>query len=272
VDRLIRHRYFDFITRGNRQMPNFGDLIGAFMQNATAPSVQNRMGSALENLQQDMGGAGGAGGLLGSVMDAVKGGLSSAAQNPAAAGGIGAVLGSLIGGGGDSVKGAMGGGAIAVLAGVAMKALMNGGQASGANAFSGGAMPLGVKAPETHEEEQALEANAGLVVKAMINAAKSDGEIGPKEMERILGKLKESGMDEGTQHWVMMEMSKPLDLNAFVGEIPNTETAAEVYAASLLAIEVDTDAERQYLQQLAQASGLNQAVVQYIHQAMGAPV
>jgi uncharacterized membrane protein YebE (DUF533 family) len=150
-----------------------------------------------------------------------------------------------------------------------MKALMSGGQAEGANAFSGGDMPVGLKVPETPEEEQALEQTAGLVVKAMINAAKSDGEIGPKEMERIVGKLKESGMDGGTQHWVMMEMSKPLDLDAFVAEIPGPEAAAEVYAASLLAIEVDTDAERHYLQQLAQATGLNPTVVRYINQTMG---
>lgn len=252
-------------------MPNFGDLIGAFMGNASAPTAQNRMGSALENLQQQgLGGLGaGGGGMLDGILGAVKGGLGSAAQNPAAAGGIGALLGSLVGGGGDSVKGALGGGALAMLGGVAMKALMSGGQAEGTNAFSGGAMPLGMKAPETEDEAQALEQTAGLVVKAMINAAKSDGEIGPKEMQRIVGKLKESGTDDGTQQWVMMEMAKPLDLDAFVAEIPNTETAAEVYAASLLAIEVDTDAEREYLQQLAQATGLNPMVVQYINQTMG---
>lgn len=251
-------------------MPNFGDLIGAFLGNSTAPSGQNRIGNALENLQQQ--GSGGAGGMLDGILGAVKGGLASAAENPAAAGGIGAVLGSLVGGGGDSVKGAIGGGALAMLGGVAMKALMSGGQAEGTNAFSGGDMPLGLKEPETRDEAQTLEQTAELAVKAMINAAKSDGEIGPEEMERIVGKLKESGMDGGTQHWVMMEMSKPLDLDAFVAEIPNTEVGAEVYAASLLAIEVDTDAERDYLQQLAAATGLNPAVVQYIHQTMGVAV
>ena len=48
--------------------------------------------------------------------------------------------------------------------------------------------------------------------------------------------------------------------------------AAQVYAASLLAIEVDTDAERNYLQQLAQRIGLQPASVQHIHQAMGLAV
>jgi len=251
-------------------MPNFGDLIGAFLQNGTSPSGRSRLGSALDNLQQQgLGESAGADGLLDGILGAVKGGLSTAAENPAAAGGIGAVLGSLIGGGGDSVKGALGGGALAMLAGVAVKALTTGGQAEGTGAFTGGAVPVGLKVPETQEEEQAAEQTAALVVKGMINAAKSDGEIGPKEMERIVGKLKESGMDEGTQQWVMMEMSNPLDLDTFAAEIPSLEVAAEVYAASLLAIEVDTDAERQYLQQLAQATGLNSAVVQYINRTMG---
>jgi uncharacterized membrane protein YebE (DUF533 family) len=40
----------------------------------------------------------------------------------------------------------------------------------------------------------------------------------------------------------------------------------------LLAIEVDTDAERDYLQQLARRTGLQPAAVQQIHQAMGVPL
>jgi uncharacterized membrane protein YebE (DUF533 family) len=248
-------------------MPNFGDLVGAFLQSGTASSTQARMGEALEHLQREGLGAGG--GLLDGILGAVKGGLSSAAESPVAAGGIGAVLGSLVGGGGDSVKGALGGGALAMLAGVAMKALMSGGQAQGANAFSGDTAPLGLATAETPDQRQALEKKAALVIKAMINAAKSDGEVDPEETARIVGKLKEAGMDDGAQQWVMTELSKPLDLDSFVAEVPTPEDAAQVYAASLLAIEVDTDAERQYLERLAQATGLNRAVVHYIHQTMG---
>ena len=86
----------------------------------------------------------------------------------------------------------------------------------------------------------------------MINAAKADGQIDPQEMERIVGKLRESGIDQADQQWVMSEMQRPLDLGSFAAEIPNQEVAAQVYAASLLAIELDTDAERNYLQQLAE--------------------
>jgi uncharacterized membrane protein YebE (DUF533 family) len=256
-------------------MANFGDLIGAFMQNAMAPSGQGRMGNVLDGLQQGGSGgmASGAGGdLLGGIPEAVQGGLSNAAQHPAQAGGIGAVLGSLLGGGGGSVRGAIGGGALAMLASVAMKALMGAGQegqAGGAPQWSGGSMRLGLKAPETPAEHQALASTAQLVLKGMINAAKADGRIDPQEVQRIVGKIKESGIDQSGQQWVMSEMQRPLDLDAFAAEIPNQEVAAQIYAASLLAIELDTDAERSYLQQLAQRTGLHQAVVAYIHQTMG---
>lgn len=272
-------------------MANFGDLVGAFMQSAMAPSGNNRIGNVLEGLQKSgfgaQGGQGapqagqagmaqGSGGLLGSVFDMVKGGLSSAAQNPAQAGGLGAMLGSLFGGGSSSVKGAVGGGVMAMLASVAMQAMQNSGRqqapAGGGLPWSGGSMPLGLKAAETPDEEQTVENTAQLVLKGMINAAKSDGEIGPKERERIIGKLQESGADEDARQWVINEMRQPLNFDAFVAEIPNLEVAIQVYAASLLAIEVDTDAERNYLAQLADKTGIPAEVAQQVNQTLGVTV
>jgi uncharacterized membrane protein YebE (DUF533 family) len=261
-------------------MANFSDLIGAFLQNAAAPSGQNRMGNVLETLQKaGPGGAGvpgaAAGGLLGGVLDAMQKGLAGAARNPAQAGGMGAILGGLLGGGGGSVKGALGGGALAMLASVAMKALMGAGQApqgGGGFAWSGGSMPLGLKAPETPAEEAAHANTAELILKGMINAAKADGQIDQQEGQRIMAKLQQAGIDQHGQQWILNEMYRPLDLDAFVAEIRSPEVAAQVYAASLLAIEVDTDAERNYLEQLAQRTGLQPAAVQHIHQAMGLAV
>lgn len=278
-------------------MANFGDLVGAFMQSTMAPSGGNRVGSALEQLQRSafggMGGGGatgsGPGGLLGGILDAVQGGLSNAAQSPGQAGGLGALVGSLLGGG----KGAMQGGMLAVLASVAMKALSGAGQdaeghtagqAGGFGRFpgalgaalpgnngpwSGGDAPIGMRAPQNPAEQEALESTAQLVLKGMINAAKSDGQISPDEMQRIVGKLQESGADQGMQQWVLQQMEQPLNVQAFASEIPNQEVAAQVYAASLLAVEVDTDAERQYLQQFAQLTGLHPLVVGQIHQTLG---
>jgi len=228
-------------------MASFGNLIGSFMQNAMSQSGSSRFGNALGQ---------------------VGGGLRSAANNPLQAGGIGAVTGALLGG----RSGAISGGALGVLASVAMQAMQGAGQqAPAADAAPSGQLPLGMRVPETPDEVEAVETQAQLVLKGMINAAKADGQISPSEMQRIVSKLEEAGADAEMQQWVMSQMAEPLDMAGFIAEIPSPEVAAEVYAASLLAIEVDTDAERDYLQQLAQGTRLHPLVVNQIHQTLGVP-
>ncbi len=261
-------------------MANFGKLLGAFMQSNMGQSGQARMGNALQDLQANLGqtanGQGGAGGMFGSILDMAKGSLSNAADNPLQAGGLGAVLGSVLGGGGDSVKGAMTGGALAMLAGVAFKALNNAGQGQDGAVrqapFSTDDLPLGLKAPETPAEQQAMETKAQLILKGMINIAKSDGQVSVNEIQRIAGKAQTSGMGSDDQDWLMAELRVPLNLDAFVAEIPNQEVAAEVYAASLLAVEIDTQEERDYLRAFAEKTGLHPLVVEHIHQSMGVAV
>jgi len=55
-------------------------------------------------------------------------------------------------------------------------------------------VPLGLLEPQSAAERQQLERNSEIVLKAMINAAKADGQIDQGEMQRIVGKLQESGM------------------------------------------------------------------------------
>ena len=263
-------------------MAGFGDLLGALMQGGMgstgARRVENAfgesgLGQAGGVLGQMLGGAGGGsgsgGGMLGDLLGAAGGMLGSAGQaakeNPLAAGGLGALAGALFGGGSDSIKGALGGGAMAMLAGLAFQALSN---RSGGSAAMGQA-PLGLRAPATPEEEQELENTAELMFVAMINVAKADGQIDQAEMDKILGKLQEAGADSELQGLVLQEMRKPMDLDGLIARIPNEQVAAEVYAASLFAIEVDTAAERDYLQRLAGGGGLDDAVVGQLHQALG---
>jgi uncharacterized membrane protein YebE (DUF533 family) len=253
-------------------MAGLGDLLGTLMQGGLSSSAGRRLDHAVG--EQGLGQPGG-GGLLGGLMNAAKGmtggkGLSSLASNPVATGGLGALAGALFGGGSDSVKGAVGGGAMALLAGLAFQALKNMNQGGGAPmGSSGDQLPLGLRAPENPQEERELEATAELILKGMINAAKADGQIDNEEMQRILGRLKEAGADDEAQRFVLEQMGRPLALDGLVAEIPNQAVAAEVYAASLFAIEVDTDAERDYLSQLAGRTGLDQGVVQQLHRAVG---
>jgi len=49
---------------------------------------------------------------------------------------------------------------------------------------------------ETPEAKQALEDDAEIIIKAMINAAKADGRIDETEIQKITGKLQKGGLTD----------------------------------------------------------------------------
>jgi len=262
-----------------------GDLLSVLMQGGLSSSGGNRVDSAMNGLGQSgglldqvLGGSGGSsgGGLLGGLMEAA-GNMMSDSGSPSprgktmATGGLGALAGALLGGGADSFKGALGGGGMALLASMAMQAFknMNRQPAGVSRALASGELPLGMRAPVNTQEEQELETTAGLVFTGMVNAAKADGKIDAVEAEKLTARLQDAGIDEQERQQFLDELSRPLDLDSFVAAIPNEAVAAQVYAASLFAIKVDTPAERDYLAQLARRTGLDEGVVQQLHTAVG---
>ena len=224
-------------------------------------------GSLLEGLSSMLGGAaggsGGPGGLLGSVLG--DAGQAVGGKDNLAIGGLGALAGALLGGGGKSMGGALGGGVMALLAAMAYKALKDSGTATPE-------VPMGLAEPKTEADRQQLEQHAELIVKAMINAAKADGKIDPGEVKRIVGKLQEDGIQEGDQQYLIAEMQKPMETEQLIAAAQGRQdVAAQIYAASLLAIEVDTPAEKAYLEQLATGLGLAPEVTQQIRGYAGVP-
>ena len=207
------------------------------------------------------GGAGAIGGMLGNVLKTPVRAVGG--KRNLAVGGIGALVGALLGGGGRSMGGALGGGVMALLGAMAFSALKKGGQPAAE-------VPVGLKETKTPEEKKALEREAGLIFQAMINAAKADGQIDKSEVSRIVGKLDEMGIDTEAKKFVMAEMQKPMDTDALVNAAAGRPgLGAQLYAASLLAIEVDTAAERDYLSNLGERLGLKPAVTAALEQTIG---
>ncbi|MFA7645150.1 MAG: tellurite resistance TerB family protein, partial [Thermovirgaceae bacterium] len=191
------------------------------------------------------------------------GGRAGGGKRNLAGGGLGAFAGALPGGGTRSMGGALGGGAMALIGAIAFKALQGAGQKTDN-------VPLGLLQPRNQAEQQKLEQQTELVLKAMINAAKSDGRISEDEIQRIVGKLKEAGAQDDDMRYVMSEMQKPIDTYSLMAAAKGQpELAAELYAASLMAIEVDTTAEKAYLQELAGGMGLSPEVTRQIDQMVG---
>jgi len=113
------------------------------------------------------------------------------------------------------------------------------------------------------------QARAILLLRAMIAAAKADGEVDPEERARIVARLRAAGAEADVQRFVEEELARPVDLYAITSEVRDAATAAEVYAASLAAICVDTEAERRYLDNLALRLGLDRVAVDEINRRLG---
>lgn len=113
------------------------------------------------------------------------------------------------------------------------------------------------------------EDNARLMIRAMIQAAKSDGEIDAAEREAILSHLEDASDAEIA--FVKAELAAPVDVTSLAQDTGET-AKAQVYSAALMPITVNTEAEKQYLNGLASALGLNAEKVAEIHTAMGKPV
>ena len=116
------------------------------------------------------------------------------------------------------------------------------------------------------EEEE--EISAALMLKAIIQAVKCDGDLDAGEKQKLM-----EAMGDATQAEVKAvnaELSAPVDIDALVRMVPNG-MEAQVYLASLSAINLDSQAEAQYLHALAQALELQPHEVNALHQRLGAP-
>lgn len=117
--------------------------------------------------------------------------------------------------------------------------------------------------------ESAQEELGKTLVRAMIAAAKADGRIDAEEKDAIFERLKSMQLSAEEKAWVFDELSTPLDINAVVARADTPEHAAEIYAASLVAITADTPAEQAYLEALAAKLKLDPVLVTEIHRAAG---
>jgi uncharacterized membrane protein YebE (DUF533 family) len=99
----------------------------------------------------------------------------------------------------------------------------------------------------------------------MIAAANADGVIDQEERNRILNKLQSVQLTSEEHAFIVNELLAPKDLDGIVGQVKSAETARQVYAVSLMTIEVDTQAEKTYMDTLAARLGLDDAAIDGIH-------
>lgn len=110
-------------------------------------------------------------------------------------------------------------------------------------------------------DQVATDALGLVLVRAMIAAARADGRLDAQESQAIFQKIQSLELDSEDQHLLVQEMGQAVDIDAIVNSASCPEVAAEIYIASLLAVDVDTVAEKSYLAMLAARLQLPAALV-----------
>jgi uncharacterized membrane protein YebE (DUF533 family) len=106
-------------------------------------------------------------------------------------------------------------------------------------------------------------------LRAMVAAAQADGRLDGRERYAIYERVGALDLSEAEKVSLLAQLDHPIDMADLVSDATTPEIAAEIYTASLLAIDVDSAAERGYLAMIAARLGLPDGLVDSIHQEIG---
>ena len=189
--------------------------------------------------------------LLAKLKDLVQ-------QNQLAAGTAAGGLGGLILGTktGRSIAGsAVKVGALALIGGLAYKAFQN--YQAGRPLITGATDAEAAPQGSGFEPAAVTNETAALYIRAMIAAAASDGRIDSDEQARIVGGLKQAGVDAEAEEFLATELNNPSTAEQLAAAVQSPEEAVQVYTAARIAIDPDTSGEQQFLARLAAALGID---------------
>lgn len=237
--------------RGGGAGGGLGGLLGGVLGQAggAAGGLGGMLGGQGQQQQGQQQGqqGGGLGGMLGGLLSGQQGGQpgQQQAQQQGQQGGLGG-LGGLL----ESLGGGAAGG-------------QQQGSAGGLGDLLNSAL-AGNEQPPTPTAEQQAE----ICLRAMLNAAKCDGQIDAAEQQKITSQIGDISPEEA--EFIRNEMAAPVDFDTFVGSVPKG-MEQQVYLMSILAIDLDSQVEAQYLDKLAKGLNIDQQTSNAIHQKLGVP-
>jgi uncharacterized membrane protein YebE (DUF533 family) len=170
---------------------------------------------------------------------------------------LGGVLGLLLGGKAmrRMAGGAMGYGGAAALGALALRAYQNYQQGKAVQAAVPATLDELAQVPAS-QLPHALPAADGsafelLLLRAMIGAAKSDGQVDADEQQHLFEQVERLGLDAEAKAAVFDLLAKPLDLSQLDASVGTEAQRGEIYLAARLATDGNHPGERAYLDALA---------------------
>lgn len=209
------------------------DAIGK----ATGKSPDDILAQLKELIEKNQLGAGALGGALGTVLLGTKAGRSLA--------GSAARLSAL-----------------ALIGGLAYKALQN--YQNGRPLISGPSPVTEAPTGSGFEASAVTHDAAQLYIRGMIAAAAADGRIDEREQQKILGGLKQAGLDAGAEEFLAKELNNPASVDDLVAAVGSEAEAVQLYTAARVSIDLDTAEEHEFLSALAKGLGIDENLANHI--------
>lgn len=137
------------------------------------------------------------------------------------------------------------------------------------------AMPLTTAGPvippvsATETGELGTEEIARRMIQVMAAAANADGMMDEREEQAILDRLRGLDISQEERLYLLDELHHPKEVATLVAGISDPATARAMYTLACATIEIDTEAERTWLDHLANGLGLSPAVQRFIEEQNG---
>ncbi|MEM9211905.1 MAG: DUF533 domain-containing protein [Pseudomonadota bacterium] len=252
------------VSGGNRRQAGGGleNILGELTKAAGGSSSAGGLGDILGGLSgaQSGGASAGLNDLLGTLAGSAMGASSTGQID------IGGILGGVLGNTApnNSGLGGLGGLLEGLATGAAVDRLGTG--AGGLGDLLNQSLDSFGKAEITPTADQ--EDAARYLLAAMLEAAKADGEIDANEKKALMEAMADASPED--QSFVQQVISSPINVDAIVENLPD-DMYNQAYAMSLIAIDLNNQAEANHLHSLAGAMGLSKIEVNKIHERMGEP-
>lgn len=239
-------------TSGGTTTAGRGTRIGTGSKGGLEDMMGDVLGSGRSSGQSSGRSSGGGG--LGDLLDQISGQKRASPRASAPKGGLEDILGGLTGRSGGGVTAGWAGGKGGGVGDLLDQVLAD---------KPGGAKGGPISLPEPDREE---ELSAALMLRAVIQAVKCDGELDDAERQRLMQAMGDA--DPSEVQAVQAELSRPVDVQGLARQVP-AGLEPQVYMASLMAIDLDQRVEADYLNELAGALDLSPDQVNAIHDKAG---
>lgn len=120
--------------------------------------------------------------------------------------------------------------------------------------------------PEPQITGISTEALAIQLIRTMVAAAHADGTMDEQEEKAIIERMKGNELSQEERMFLLTELHNPQTIDQLTAGITDPSAAKAMYMLAASTIEIDTDAERQWMDQLAGKLGISKVIQAFIEE------